>query len=185
MAVARRYAHLGCKPQNSSLTLDLLLTRVGPVSGQDHDDCDGRSDVSYSRHGLLVRGARAVAIGLQVEHQHGDLVLWEGEGGAVFMFQAELPYKDANYSSAGFRVVSSVTAHSIVGGGVYAIGSLYPVPVGVRLPSTATATNLFVWAINSMVADRFGHVVCTGTSSDQKCYPGQCDYVSCRQLALP
>ena len=36
------------------------------------------------------RGARAVAVGLQVEHQMDDLVVWGGEDGEVYMFQSEL-----------------------------------------------------------------------------------------------
>ena len=107
----------------------------------DHDDCEGRSDTSYSQHGLVVTGADVTAIGLQVEHQMEDLVVWTGEGGQVYMFQAELPYKLATFKGVGYRVAATVKDHTVLGGGVYGIGNLYPIPVGIRLPSTARADN--------------------------------------------
>ena len=63
----------------------------------DHDDCHDLSDSSYSKHGLVVHGRNTIAIGLQVEHTMADLVVWKGEGGEVYMFQAELPYTDAQF----------------------------------------------------------------------------------------
>ena len=96
----------------------------------DHDDCHGLSDTSYSKHGLHVSGARTIAIGLQVEHQMEDLVLWSGEQGETYMFQAELPYKYANFTSVGYHVEASVREHTVLGGGVY--GEPLPAPVDPR-----------------------------------------------------
>ena len=153
----------------------------------DHDDCGGRSDASVSRHGLLVDGARVTAYGLKAEHTFDDLVLWRGERGRVFMFQSELPYHDKPFAGVGYRVAPTVRTHAALGVGVYVIGSLYRVPVGIRLPPTANATNLFVWAIAN-THERFGAVVCAGAGDDRNatCYKGDtCDYSSCYQLALP
>ena len=69
----------------------------------------------------------------------GDLVVWEGEGGQVYMFQSELPYKYAEYKGVGYHVAANVKEHTVLGGGVYGIGRLYPIPVGIRLPSSARA----------------------------------------------
>ena len=68
-----------------------------------------------------------------------DLVVWRGERGETYMFQAELPYKYANFSGVGYHVPASVRQHFVLGGGVYGIGNKYRIPVGVRLPSTANA----------------------------------------------
>ena len=157
----------------------------------DHDDCHGLSDTSYSKHGLHVSGARTIAIGLQVEHQMEDLVLWSGEQGETYMFQAELPYKYANFTSVGYHVEASVREHTVLGGGVYGIGNLYPIKVGIRLPQTATAHNLFAWAIAAAPKylpdhSRFGDVLCTSTGAGgaETCYTGQCDFVACFVTSL-
>lgn len=99
--------------------------------------------------------------------------------------------KYANFSALGYHVEPSVRRHAVLGGGVYGIASLYPIPVGIRLPATAKAENLFVWAIAAAPKyrpdhSRFGHVVCTGTegAADEVCYIGECDYVACFQLKV-
>lgn len=150
----------------------------------DHDDCRSLSEHSFSRHGLVVTGARTTALGLQVEHQMEDLVVWRGEGGEVYMFQSELPYSYANFTAVGYRVEASVRLHTVVGGGVYGIGKLYPIPVGIRLSATTTAKNLFVWAIAAAPKflpdhSRFGNVLCTGKGDAERCYAGNCDFVAC------
>ena len=53
----------------------------------------------------MVSGAGVRAYGLKVEHTFEDLVVWSGEGGSVFMFQSELPYHDANFSSVGCHIL--------------------------------------------------------------------------------
>ena len=156
----------------------------------DHDDCDGRSDTSLALHGLVVTGADVVAIGLQVEHQMEDLVVWSGERGQVYMFQSELPYKYASFKALGYHVLAGVKEHTVLGGGVYGIGNMYPIPVGIKLPATAKASNLFIWAIAAAPAylpdySRFGSVVCTtDASGGETCYRGACDFVACFQVAL-
>ena len=126
----------------------------------------------------------------QVEHQMGDLVVWEGEGGQVYMFQSELPYKYAEYKGVGYHVAANVKEHIVLGGGVYGIGRLYSIPVGIRLPSSARANNLFIWAIGAAPVylpdhARFGSLLCTTTAEgEEQCYPGECDWVACFQVSL-
>jgi len=42
------------------------------------------------KHGLVVNGHNVTAFGLASEHTQSDNVVWNGEGGRVFFFQAEL-----------------------------------------------------------------------------------------------
>jgi hypothetical protein len=120
----------------------------------------------------------------------GDLVVWEGEGGQVYMFQSELPYKYAEYKGVGYHVAANVKEHTVLGGGVYGIGRLYPIPVGIRLPSSARANNLFIWAIGAAPVylpdhARFGSLLCTtNDGGEEQCYPGACDWVACFQVSL-
>ena len=64
----------------------------------------------------------------------------------------------------------------------------YSIRVGIRLPASAQATNLFAWAIAAAPTyypdrTRFGSVVCTshgeGEEEEEQCYSGTCDFVAC------
>lgn len=62
--------------------------------------------------------------GLATEHELGDLVLWEGDGGQTHFYQSELPYDvtQANYGDkgfAGYRVGANVKSHKGYGIAVY------------------------------------------------------------------
>jgi len=61
---------------------------------------------------------------LAVEHQLQDLVVWNGESGRTYFFQAELPYDvtQDNFGApayAGYKVASGVQNHNVYGPGVY------------------------------------------------------------------
>ena len=72
---------------------------------------------------LVVDGDDVTMHGLAAEHTLRDLVVWNGERGATYMFQAEFAYDvtqdygEAGY--AGYRVADNVTAHAGFGVGVY------------------------------------------------------------------
>jgi len=74
--------------------------------------------------GLEVNGNNVIFYGLAVEHTLGDLVVWNGNGGKVYMFQAEYPYgvTQASYGDKGYvayRVGAHVTSHECYGAGIY------------------------------------------------------------------
>ena len=182
LACARTRADVHMLVEGANLLLDNTW-----LWHADHDDCGGLSDQSRSDHGLVVTGKGAIAYSLKVEHTFDDLTLWKGEGGAVYMYQSELPYHHASFASVGYRVAPHVTTHQAVGIGVYLIGQPYKVPTGVRLPPTADVQHVFVWAI-AEAHEMFGSVVCAGARDDRNatCYQGDtCDWSSCYQLALP
>jgi hypothetical protein len=147
----------------------------------DHDDCTAEgaspmSDGCSTDVGLVVDGNGVIAYGLAVEHTKGDLVQWNGDDGEVFFFQAELPYRSnlqyGDDGHVGYRVADDVQSHHCVGVGVYQVYKTFTMTTGIRLPATATATNLFSWCITD---DRsgMGSLYCIGSSSS--CEEGHCD----------
>merc|ERR1712087_530062 len=74
--------------------------------------------------GLEVNGDSVMAYGLKVERTLNNLVEWNGEKGACYMFQSEFPY-DVNQAQFGdpgynaFRVDDSVTQFEGYGMGMY------------------------------------------------------------------
>lgn len=91
-------------------------------------------------HGLVVNGDDVTMYGLAVEHTLNDLVLWNGDRGATYFYQSELPYGvnqsfgDAGY--AGYHVADGVKAHKGIGVGVYSFMRDHPVTVesGIKCP---------------------------------------------------
>ena len=92
-------------------------------------------------HGLVVNGDHVTAYGLAVEHHLRDATVWNGDGGATYFYQCELPYDvtqaefgDKGYT--GYRVAPAVKSHVGVGIGVYHYMRDYPVVVqsGVVVP---------------------------------------------------
>lgn len=109
-------------------------------------------------HGLVVNGRDVVAYGLASEHMQHDNVVWNGENGRVYFFQAELdglahiPFdKTPNYGPdgvSGYRV--NARAHNAVGVGVYvwmsSPGVIVQAGVAVRHKETVAGIVCpFVW----------------------------------------
>jgi len=74
------------------------------------------------KHGVVVDGDDVTFYGLAVEHVEQDLTLWNGDRGAVYFYQSELPYgatqeQFGNYT--GFRVAEGVKQFTGHGIGVY------------------------------------------------------------------
>jgi hypothetical protein len=86
---------------------------------------------NMSSSGLIVNGDNVSAYGLFVEHHQQYQTLWNGNGGATYFYQSELPYDPPTQAdwqaSAGhngypsYMVGPSVTTHSAIGLGVYAV----------------------------------------------------------------
>lgn len=53
-------------------------------------DVDNGKRVRDCKHSLVVNGDNVTAYGLAAEHVQSDNVVWNGEGGNVFFYQAEL-----------------------------------------------------------------------------------------------
>lgn len=68
---------------------------------------------------LVVNGDDVIMYGLAAEHTLKDVVQWNGDRGASFFFQAELPYDVQSYPYAGYAVAPHVSAHQSYGAGVY------------------------------------------------------------------
>ena len=66
-------------------------------------DVDNGNRVRDCKHSLVVNGDNVTAYGLAAEHVQSDNVVWNGEGGNVFFYQAELDggwkNKDRNQSN--------------------------------------------------------------------------------------
>ena len=65
-----------------------------------------------------------------------DIVLWSGERGASYFFQAELPYDVSSYPYSGYTVADHVKVHESHGAGVYHFFRDHPVTVqsGIKCP---------------------------------------------------
>jgi len=134
-------------------------------------------------HGLVVNGANVTMYGLAVEHQIRDLVLWNGEYGATYFFQSELPYDctQQNFGSpayAGYRVASTVQNHIAYGAGVYCYfrDNAVTTPSGIATGSSPNVkfTNSVSIFLNGMgqithTINNFGNPVSTPASTSYVC----------------
>jgi hypothetical protein len=125
-------AHAGtaqrCVTVNSNNVLidNTWLWRADHGAGADWN-------VNRSDNGLVVNGSDVTAYGLFVEHFQGYQTLWNGNGGAVYFYQSEMPY-DPPYQGAwqaapghngypSYKVADGVTRHHAEGLGVYSVFS--------------------------------------------------------------
>ena len=85
--------------------------------------------------GLVVNGANVTMYGLAVEHYQAVQVQWNGNGGADYFYQSEMPYDPPSQSawmdgsSDGYpsiAVASSVTSFQAYGLGVYCFFNVNP-----------------------------------------------------------
>ncbi len=84
-----------------------------------------------SNSGLIVNGNDVTAYGLFVEHHQQYQTLWNGNGGATYFYQSELPYDPPNQAAweesptqpgyPSYKVADTVTTHTAEGLGVYAV----------------------------------------------------------------
>ena len=96
-----------------------LIVNGDDVSTQDHPH--------HSCHYLIYPGMslrdclrlQVTMYGLAAEHTLKDIVLWNGDRGSSYFFQAELPYDVKTYPYAGYHVADDVDTHKSYGAGVY------------------------------------------------------------------
>ena len=82
-------------------------------------------------NGLVVNGDRVTVYGLFVEHFQQYQTLWNGDGGAVYFYQSEMPYDPPDQGSwqespghdgyPSYKVADGVTSHQAEGLGVYSV----------------------------------------------------------------
>jgi len=115
-------------------------------------------------NGLIVNGANVTMYGLAVEHYQAVQVQWNGQGGADYFYQSEMPYDVPNQSSwmngstngyPSINVASSVTSFKGYGLGVYCYFSTNS---GVQSANAITAPNLSGVQFNDMVTVSLGGV---------------------------
>jgi hypothetical protein len=97
----------------------------------DHagDNVPNGWDQNMSESGLVVNGNDVTAYGLFAEHHQKFQTLWNGNGGAVYFYQSELPYDPPDQGSwmesssingyPSYKVADSVTTHTGKGIGIY------------------------------------------------------------------
>lgn len=99
-------------------------------------------------HALVVNGDDVSFYGLAVEHTLKDLVLWNGERGATYFLQSELPYDaDPAWQAGqyvGYRVANGVTTHKAVGVGVYHYMRDFPITMNSVIACPDNLVNDFV-----------------------------------------
>jgi hypothetical protein len=86
---------------------------------------------NMSNNGLIVNGNDVTAYGLFVEHFQQYQTLWNGNGGATYFYQSEMPYDPPDQASwspgpglngyPSYKVADTVTSHSAGGLGVYSV----------------------------------------------------------------
>jgi len=139
-------------------TLHDIFTRVGgPGPGsvktmmEIHDDhvigdnfwiwrADHGKGVAWDTNpndvGVLVTGNHVTSYGLAVEHTQGHQVVWNGEDGRVFFFQAEMPYDPPSQDRwmdgtsrgyAAYKVGPDVQRHQAIGLGTYHVFKRAPI----------------------------------------------------------
>ncbi|CAE8617785.1 unnamed protein product, partial [Polarella glacialis] len=143
---------------DDSVLDNLWLWRADHCEGQaDNNRCPPRN----CDNALIVNGDRVTAYGLCAEHTQQDVVVWNGEDGASYFFQAELdsfakmPYdntSDYGPNVCGYRV--NALAHRAWGIGVYAffVQSGVVVPAGILVRHSATLDGFicpFKWDLNA------------------------------------
>ena len=113
-------------------------------------------------NGLVVNGANVTMYGLAVEHYQAVQTQWNGNGGADYFYQSEMPYDPPNQSSwmdgssdgyPSINVASSVSAFKGYGLGVYCN---FDVNNSVVSANAITAPNTSGVQFNDMVTISLG-----------------------------
>jgi hypothetical protein len=133
-------AHVGkaniCLEVNSNyVLLDHIWVWRADHGIEGFDETDGfdgdneRWSTNIGRVGVVVNGNYVTGMGLFVEHYQEHNLIWNGNGGKVFLFQCELPYDpptqndwmspDGSLGWSGYKVNNSVIDHELWAGGVY------------------------------------------------------------------
>jgi hypothetical protein len=102
-------------------------------------------------NGLVVNGANVTMYGLAVEHYQAVQVQWNGNGGADYFYQSEMPYDPPSQSawmdgsSDGYpsiAVASGVTSFQAYGLGVYCFFDVNPSEVSANALTSPTSSGV-------------------------------------------
>ena len=149
-----------------------LVVNSGNVVGDDlwlwRADHGNGGTVGWSTNtaanGLVVNGADVTMYGLAVEHYQAVQTQWNGNGGADYFYQSEMPYDPPNQSSwmdgssngyPSINVAGSVTGFKGYGLGVYCY---FDVNSGIVSSNAITAPNASGVQFNDMVTVSLGGV---------------------------
>jgi hypothetical protein len=130
--------------------------------------------VNMSNNGLIVNGNDVTVYGLFVEHFQQYQTLWNGNGGAVYFYQSEMPYDPPNQGSwmessghdgyPSYKVADGVTTHTAEGIGVYSVfDNDVSAENGIETPSAA-GVSMQHMVIVSLAAGSIDHII-DGTGS--------------------
>ena len=125
--------------------------------------------VNKSNNGLIVNGDDVTVYGLFVEHFQQYQTLWNGNGGAVYFYQSEMPYDPPNQGVwqeapgvdgyPSYKVADTVTTHTAEGLGVYSVfDNDVTAANGIETP-TATGVALHHMVTVSLAAGSITHIV--------------------------
>eukprot|EP00928_Gymnodinium_smaydae_P028711 TRINITY_DN21835_c0_g3_i1.p1 TRINITY_DN21835_c0_g3~~TRINITY_DN21835_c0_g3_i1.p1 ORF type:complete len:699 (-),score=84.90 TRINITY_DN21835_c0_g3_i1:80-2176(-) len=82
-----------------------------------------RNGDNPSHFGMIVNADDVTMLGISAEHSLHDQVQWNGDRGATYFLQVELPYDwskaDAEAGHTGYRVADNVQSHIAYGIGIY------------------------------------------------------------------
>jgi len=122
-----------------------------------------RTDSCYSKHALLVDGAGFTVFALLAEHTHDDVVVWNGDRGATYLFQCEVPYYATgpngwDASKVAYRVTASIHEG-------YALGGYVVNPSWVGTYTPFTQTNMFAFEATNTLHKVFAWVNPPGSNS--------------------
>jgi Ricin-type beta-trefoil lectin domain len=113
-------------------------------------------------NGLVVNGANVTMYGLAVEHYQAVQVQWNGNGGADYFYQSEMPYDPPSQSAwmdgsadgyPSIAVASSVTSFKAYGLGVYCFFNVNPSEISANALTSPTTSGV-QW--NDMVTVSLG-----------------------------
>ncbi|HEY1585573.1 MAG TPA: hypothetical protein VGH63_07780, partial [Polyangia bacterium] len=126
-AIAGTAANCVTINSNNVLLDNLWLWRADHGAGADWY-------TNKSNNGLIVNGDHVTAYGLFVEHFQQYQTLWNGNDGAVYLYQSEMPYDPPNQNAwnapgengyPSYKVADGVTTHIGRGIGVYSVFNNY------------------------------------------------------------
>jgi hypothetical protein len=124
---------------------------------------------NVSINGIIVNGDRVTAYGLFVEHFQQYQTLWNGNGGAVYFYQSEMPYDPPNQAAweeapghdgyPSYKVADTVTTHTGLGLGVYSVFTNAVTAENAIETPTATGVSMHHMVTVSLAAGSITHII--------------------------
>ncbi len=122
-----------------------------------------------SNNGIIVNGDHVTAYGLFVEHFQQYQTLWNGNDGATYFYQSELPYDPPNQAAwtrptgpwgwPSYKVAAGVTSHTAQGLGVYSVFTNDVVEENAIEAPTAAGVAMNHMVIVSLASGEIQHII--------------------------